>query len=77
MAITTRSRVGDVFCMASGRTITTNPKPLTESHITNRQAVKRNRQAGSMFLTLPDRTDCFCGLVSIVAIQNQDPYHTI
>ena len=30
-----------------------------------------------MFPTLPDRTDCFCGLVPIVEIQNWDPYHYI
>ena len=30
-----------------------------------------------MFPTLPDRTDCFCGFVSRVRIQNRDLYHTI
>ena len=28
-----------------------------------------------MFPTLADRTDCFCESVSIVRIQNRDPYH--
>ena len=72
----TRRRVGDVFCMASRRSTTVSPKPLTDKP-DNRQAVKTNRQAGSMFPTLPDRTDRFCGSVYIVVIQNRDPYHTI
>ena len=70
MAIPTRRRVGDVFCTASHRSTTTSPKPLQTSWITN-------KQAGSMFPTLPDRTDCFCGSVSIDVIQNRDPYYTI
>ena len=76
MSIPTRHRVGNVFCTASRRTTTTSPKPLTDKP-DHRQAVKTNRQAGSMFPTLHDRTDCFCGSVSIVGIQNRDPYHTI
>ena len=70
MNIPTSHRVRDVFCTASRRSTMT-------SRITKRHAVKTNRQTGSMFPTLPDRTDCFCGPVSIVGIQNRDPHHTI
>ena len=48
--ITTRHRVGDVFYMASRRGCMTSLKPLTR-RITNRQAVKTNRQAGSMSIS--------------------------
>ena len=67
IAITTRRRVGDVFCTASHRSITTSPKSLT-SRITSRQTVKTNRQAGSMFPTLPNRTDRLFGSVSRIVI---------
>ena len=73
MAIMTKRRVGDVFCKASHRSIMTNPKPLIDK-LHHKQT---SRKAWSMFLTLPNRTDCFCGLVSRVRIQNRDPYHTI
>ena len=66
MTFHTRRRVGDVFYMASHRSTTTSPKQT--SRITNRQAVKTNRQAGNMFPTLPDRTDCFCGSGSRIGI---------
>ena len=72
MAITTRHRVGDVFCKASHRSITTSPKPLTHKPH-HKQTSRKDRQAGSMFPTLPDRTDYFCGSVSRVGIQNRDP----
>ena len=51
MSIPTSHRVGHVFCMASLRTTTTSPKPLTDK-LDHRQAVKTNRQAGSMFPTV-------------------------
>ena len=41
----------------------TNPKPLTDKP-DHKQEVKTSRQAGSMFPTPPDRTDCFGGLGS-------------
>ena len=49
--------------------------PLHTSQIKNRQAVRTNRHAWSMFPTLLNRIDCFRGSVSIVGIQNQNPYH--
>ena len=64
MAIPTRRRVGDIFCTASRRS-TTSPKPPTDKP-DNKQTSRKERQAGSMFPILPDRTDCFCGSVSIV-----------
>ena len=76
MSIPTRRRVGDIFCTASRRSTTTSPEPLTDKPA-HKQTSRKDRQGGSMFPTLADRTDCFCGLVSIVGIQNRDPYHTI
>ena len=76
MAIPTRCRVGDVVCMACRRSTMISPKSLTDKP-DNKKTSRKDRQAGSMFPTLPDRTDCFCGSVSIVVIQNRDPYHTI
>ena len=60
MSIPTRCRVGDVFSTASRRTTTTSPKPLTDK--------PDHRQAGSLFQTRHNRTDCFCGSVSRVGI---------
>ena len=64
MTFLTRRRVGDAFYTASRRSTTTRPKPLTD----HREAVQTNRQAGNMFPTLPDRTDCFCGPGSRIGI---------
>ena len=77
MTFPTRRRVGDVFYTASHRSTTTSPKPLTDKPDNKQTSRKDKQQARSMFLTLPDRTDCFCESVSIVMIQNRDPYHTI
>ena len=54
--------------MASHRSTTQALNLKQTSQITNRQAVKTNRQAGNMFSTLPDRTDCFCGSGSRIGI---------
>ena len=61
--VMTRRRVGDFFCTASRRITTTSPKPLTDEP-DHKQTSLKDRQAGSMFPTLHDRTDCFCGSVS-------------
>ena len=52
----TRCRVGDIYCMASRRSTTTSTKLLTDKP-DHRQALKTNRQAGSMFPILANRTD--------------------
>ena len=67
MTFPTRCRVRDIFYTA-----TTSPKPLTDKP-DNRQAVKTNRQAWSMFPTLPDRTDGFCGSGSRIGITLYKP----
>ena len=76
MSIPTRRRVRDVFCTPSRRSSMTSPKSLTDK-LAHKQTSRKDRQAWSMFPTLADRTDRFCGSVSIVGIQNRDPYHTI
>ena len=67
MSIRTRCRIGDVFYMASRKNSTTSPKPLTDKP-DHKQTSHKDRQAGSMFPTLPDRIDCFCASVSIIGI---------
>ena len=67
MAILTSRRVVNLFCTASRRTSTASPKLLTDKP-DHKQAVKTNRQAWSMFPTLHDRTDCFCGSGSRIGI---------
>ena len=57
MAIATRCRVGDVFCKASRRSITTSPKPLTEKQ----HHKQTKRQAWCMFPTLPAGLIVFVG----------------
>ena len=59
--------------MASRRSITTSPKPLTDKP-DQKQTSRKDRQAGTIFPTLPDRTDCFCGSVSRVRIQNRNVF---
>ena len=43
MAITIRHRIGDVFCTASHRSITTSPKPLTDKP-DHKQTSRRDKQ---------------------------------
>ena len=75
--IPTRRRIGDVLYMASRRGCATSLKPLTDKPDHKQTSRKDKQIAGSMFPTLSNRTDCFCGTVSKVGIQNRDPYHTI
>ena len=43
MSIPTRHRVGDVFCMASRRSTTTSPKPLTDKP-DHKQTSRKDKQ---------------------------------
>ena len=56
----TKRRVGDVFTQPVIEVLRQALNLKQTSQITNSQAVRTNRQAGNMFSTLPDRTDCFC-----------------
>ena len=56
MAIPTRHRVGDVFCMASRRSTMTSHKFLTDKP-DNKQTSHKDKQTSREHV--PDRTDCF------------------
>ena len=56
MTFPTRRRVGDVFCTASRRSITTSPKPLTDKP-DKKQTSRKDKQKSREHV--PDRTDCF------------------
>ena len=71
MAIKTRCQVGNLFCTVSRRISMASPKPVKDKLDHKQQAIKTNRQGWSMFPTLPHRTDCFCGSVSIFENQNR------
>ena len=76
MSIPTRHRFGDIFCMASRRSTTTSPKPLTDKQ-DHKQTGHKIKQTSWEHVFDPSRQDLFCGSVSIVGIQNLDSYHTI
>ena len=77
MTFPTTRRVGDVFYMAGRRSTTSSTKPLTDKPDKKQTSRKDKQTSREHVPDPPDRTDCFCGSVSIVRIQNQDPYHTI
>ena len=56
MAITTRRRVRDVFCMASRRSTTTSPKPLTDKPH-HKQTSRKDKQTSREHVPHPSRQD--------------------
>ena len=52
MAITTRRRVGDVFCTASHRSTTTSPKPLTDKP-DHKQTSRKDKQTSQEHVPNP------------------------
>ena len=56
MAITTRRRVWDIFCMASRRSTTTSPKPLRDKPY-HKQTDRKDKQASLEHVPDPFRQD--------------------
>ena len=56
MAITTRRRVGDIFCMASHRSIMTSPKPLTDKP-DHKQTSRKDKQTSREHVPDSSRQD--------------------
>ena len=56
MAITTRQRVRDIFCTASHRSITTNPKPLKDKP-DHKQTGCRDKQTSREHVPDPSQQD--------------------
>ena len=69
MAIPTRRRVGDVFCMASHRSTMTSPKSLTDKP-DNKQTSRKDKQTTWEHVPNPSRQDL---LFLWVGIYSRDP----
>ena len=56
LAVTTRRRVGGVFCTASRRSTTTSPKPLTDK-LDHKQTSRKDKQTSQERVPDPSRQD--------------------